>query len=62
MEVSLAAHGAGLHLVAPPTVELGAEHVRVTITGRVDFVFVPAVPGNDASELVTASATAALEP
>jgi hypothetical protein len=59
VEASLAAHGAGLHLVAPPEVELvGATQVRVTVAGRVDFTFVGAVPGVARSSVVRASALA----
>jgi hypothetical protein len=62
IDVSLAAHGAELHLVAPPDVELGGPaDVRVSIVGRVDFVFVGAVPGVARSSLVRASASARLD-
>lgn len=58
-EASLAAHGAGLHLVARPEVErVGATQVRVTVAGRVDFAFVGAVPGVARSSIVRASALA----
>jgi Flp pilus assembly protein TadG len=59
VEASLAAHGTGLDLVAPPRVEeVGATQVRVTVTGRVDFVFVAVVPGAARSSVVTATALA----
>jgi Flp pilus assembly protein TadG len=59
VEASLAARGTGLHLVTPPDVEsIGAARVRVTIAGRVDFVFVGAVPGVARSSIVRASASA----
>ena len=59
VEVSLAAHGTGLHLVAPPDVEaVGATQIRVTLAGRVDFAFVGAVPGVARSGIVRASASA----
>jgi len=59
VEASLAAHGSGLHLVTPPTVEaIGASEVRVTLAGRVDFAFVGAVPGVARSGIVRASASA----
>jgi Flp pilus assembly protein TadG len=59
VDASLAVHGAGLHLTAPPEVEaIGATQVRVTVTGRVDFLFVGAVPGVARSSIVRASASA----
>jgi Flp pilus assembly protein TadG len=59
VDASLAVHGTGLHLTAPPEVEaIGASQVRVTVTGRVDFLFVGAVPGVARSSLVRASASA----
>jgi len=63
VEASLAAHGAGLHLVAPPTVEaIGPSEVRVTVAGQVDFAFVGAVPGVARSEIVRATASATVTP
>ena len=59
VEISLAAHGSGLHLVAPSDVEAtGPSEVRVTVVGRVDFAFVGAVPGVARSGIVRASASA----
>lgn len=61
VEVSLAAHGDGLHLVARPDVErVGATQVRVTVAGRVDFAFVGVVPGVARSSIVRASAVATI--
>ena len=59
VEASLAVHATGLHLVAPPQVDMpDPTTVRVTLTGRVDYVFVPAVPGASHSAVVHASASA----
>lgn len=59
VDASLALHAAQLHLVGAPDIELiGPSEVRVTVTGRVDFVFVPAMPGAAHSELVHATAVA----
>jgi hypothetical protein len=61
VEVSLAAHGAGLHLTAPPQVEpIGPTQVRVTLVGRVDFLFVGPAPGVARSSVVRASASASV--
>jgi Flp pilus assembly protein TadG len=59
VDASLAAHGEGLHLTAPPEVEpIGPTQVRVTVAGEVDFLFVGAVPGAARSTVVRASASA----
>ncbi len=59
VEVSVAAHGNELHLVAAPRVEVdGTGGIHVELTARVDYVFAPAVPGSPHSSIVTASATA----
>jgi len=59
---SLAAHGTGLTLTAPPVIDqLGPTRLRVTLVARVDYVFVPAIAGMSRSALVRASATADLD-
>lgn len=63
VDASLATHGASLDLDGPPVVEaLSATEVRVTVTGRVDYLFVPAVPGLPRSTTVRATAVATLSP
>jgi uncharacterized membrane protein len=61
VDVSLSAHGGGLHLEGAPLVELvGPTQVRVTLRGRVGYLFVPVVPGVAHSAVVRASALASV--
>ncbi len=63
VETSLAVHDRDLVLEGPPVVtEVDDTHVRVALTARVSYVFVPVVPGVPGSTVVRAEALATALP